>query len=425
MMRLKLGSAFIGLMAAALLLLVWPERVLESESDYSVPAESAELANPPEIEYHTESVLIRSGDTLEGLLLNAGIDRLSTGEVISAVQETFDVRAFRAGAELKLTRATTGNIHSLEYSIDPDHTLKLSSGDSGFAATIEEVPGTIRNAPICGTLEESLFESIERMGERPELAIQLAEIFAWDLDFYTDPQEGDRFCILVEKKDYLNGQPSTYRRILAASYENAGQNFEAFAFEDEHGKPQFYARDGRALRAAFLKSPIKFDVRISSRFSHRRFHPVLKRYRPHLGTDYAAPAGTPVQTIASGRVVFSGYSRGAGNLVRIEHTGGYETYYLHLSRRYVRAGQRVEQGQRIGAVGATGLATGPHLDFRIRKHGKFVDFERLRFPRESKLSAARLGAFATVRDQYDSLMRSASGQAIATVARTGSPAGTP
>ena len=423
-MRLKLGSAVIGLIAAALLLLVWPERMLESEPDHVSPVESA-LADPPEIEYHAQNVPIRSGDTLEGLLLDAGIDRFSTGEMISAVRETFDVRAFRAGAELKLIRSTTGSIHSLEYPIDPDRTLKLSTVDSGFAATIEEVPGTIRNAPICGTLSGSLFESIERMGERPELAIQLAEIFAWDLDFYTDPQEGDRFCILVEKKDYANGQSSTYRRILAASYENAGETFEAFAFEDEQGKPQFYARDGRALRAAFLKSPIKFDVRISSRFSHRRFHPVLKRYRPHLGTDYAAPTGTPVQAIASGRVVFSGYSRGAGNLVRVEHTGGYETYYMHLSRRYVRTGQRVEQGQRIGAVGATGLATGPHLDFRFRKQGKFVDFERLRLPRESKLSAARIGAFTTVRDQYDSLMRSASGQAIATVARTGSPAGTP
>jgi murein DD-endopeptidase MepM/ murein hydrolase activator NlpD len=252
-----------------------------------------------------------------------------------------------------------------------------------------------------------LFQSISAAGESPELALRMAEIFAWDLDFYTDPQEGDQFCLLVEKKEYDNGRPPSYQRILAAKYNNAGTVYEGFLFHGQEGKPRYYSSDGRSLQAAFLRSPLKFEARVSSRFSRRRFHPVLKIYRPHLGTDYAAPAGTPVQAVAAGRVVFSGRWGGAGNLVRIRHAGGYETYYLHLSRRLVRTGQRVEQGQRIGLVGATGLATGPHLDFRIRKNGRFVDFERLELPRTASIEAEYAELFAAVREHFSRLMEPA------------------
>jgi murein DD-endopeptidase MepM/ murein hydrolase activator NlpD len=253
-------------------------------------------------------------------------------------------------------------------------------------------------------MQDSLFQSMERAGEQPELAIRVAEIFAWDLDFYTDPREGDEFCVLVEKKEYENGQPPAYRRVLAARYNNAGKRYDAFLFSDADGRPQYFSRDGRSLQSAFLRSPMKFEARVSSRFSPRRFHPVLKIYRPHLGTDYAAPAGTPVQAVAAGRVTFSGYSGGSGNLIRIRHAGGYESQYLHLSRRFVRSGQRVEQGQRIGLVGATGLATGPHLDFRLRRNGRYVDFERFQPPRATRITAEQSGAFIAARDEFLAVM---------------------
>ena len=239
-------------------------------------------------------------------------------------------------------------------------------------------------------MQDSLFTSMERAGEQPELALRVAEIFAWDMDFYTDPQPGDQFCVLVEKKVYDNGQSPTYHRILAARYKNAETVYEGFLYPDVAGKPAYYSRDGRSLQAAFLRSPLRFEAAISSHFSRHRFHPVLRVYRPHLGTDYAAPVGAPVQAIATGRVTFCGRAGGAGKMVRVEHANGYESMYMHLSRILVRRGQHVAQGQRIALVGATGLATGPHLDFRLRRNGKYVNFEHFRAPRAAQLDANQM-----------------------------------
>jgi murein DD-endopeptidase MepM/ murein hydrolase activator NlpD len=409
--RLLFGLLVVALTATAvraLLLLAW-------HTDNAAPPPAAAVAPPPAPDLES-TIPVRSGDTLAGLLLRAGLDQAATGLAVAAVQTTFDVRDLRAGTELKLTRAFSGALKSLEYSINPDRILTVLHTDGAFSANVLEVPGTVRTVAVRGAIAGSLFESIERLGESPELAIKMAEIFAWDLDFYTDPRQGDEFCFLVEKKEYQNGQPATYGRILAAAYNNGGKNYDGFLFEDEDGKPRYYSHDGRSLQSAFLRSPMKFEARVSSRFSHRRFHPVLRRYRPHLGTDYAAPAGTPVQAVAAGRVIFSGRSGGSGNMIRIQHAGGYETYYLHLSRRYVRKGQRVEQGQRIGAVGATGLATGAHLDFRIRRNGRFVDFQRLQLPRAVRVARAKAAEFAGARDQYRALMDSAAVTAVASAA---------
>jgi len=378
--------AAIGTAAAWL----WPRPDVEA----SKPAvEQAAPAAPEPPRVTKESVAIERGDTLETLLDNAGVAETERTAIISAARSVFDLRKLRANASLNLTRFEGGEIESLDYVIDPDHELRVTRAAEGFQAAVVTIPGEIRVVPVCGVMQDSLFLSMERAGERAELAIQVADIFAWDIDFYTDPQPGDTFCLVVEKKEYFNGQPPTYRRILAARYVNAGTTFEGYLFSDGGGRPAYYSRDGRSLQAAFLRSPLKFDARISSRFSRRRFHPVLKIYRPHLGTDYAAPLGAPVQAIASGRVTFAGRSGASGNMVRIRHANGYESMYLHLSRIYVRNGQSVNQGQRIGAVGATGLATGPHLDFRLRRNGTFVNFERLRAPRASRLAARDMPTF--------------------------------
>ncbi len=392
----------VGTIGAGVTAISWRTNSRPVEPVFSpLPAVEAE---PPAPEPRSESLPIRRGDTLDDLLDRAGVDAEAKARMIAAARHVFDVRKFRAGGELILTRDPNGALASVEYGIDPDHRLMLSLSGGGYHAAVEEIPGVIHAGSFCGTLQGSLFESIELAGERAELALRIAEIFAWDLDFYADPRQGDRFCVLVEKKQYLNGQPPTYLRVLAAKYVNAGVEHDAYLFPDELGKPRYYSRDGRSLEAAFLRSPLKFEARVSSRFSHRRFHPVLKIRRPHYGTDYAAPAGSAVQTVASGRVTFSGYSGGAGNLIRIEHDGGFETQYMHLSRRLVRTGARVSQGQRIGLVGSTGLSTGPHLDFRLRKNGKYLDFERLKPPRSAKLSAAQLAAFEADRDRFIRLM---------------------
>ena len=194
------------------------------------------------------------------------------------------MKKLRAGSQLILTRSVTGAPESLKYTIDPDHELQISRSTGPFLASIVEIPGEIHVQTVSGVIQGSLFESIERA----DLAIQVAEIFAWDLDFYTDPQPGDQFCVLVEEKQYENGQPSTYGRILAARYDNAGTLYEGYMFPDRDGTPHYFSADGRSLQSAFLRSPLKFDARVSSHFSRRRFHPILKTYRPHLGTDYAA-----------------------------------------------------------------------------------------------------------------------------------------
>ncbi len=372
-----------------------------------------------------QNVPIRSGDTLAELLERAGIDPEASVELVAAVEKEFDVRKLRAGSQLSLIRSEDGVLDSLEYVINPDNKLQLAKINGAFVSRIAEVPGAIRTDSVCGTIKGSLFESIKKAGERPELVVRFAEIFAWDLDFYRDPREGDSFCVLVEKKEYANGTPTTYLRVFAAEYNNAGSIYDAYLFPDENGEPHYYSSDGQALQSVFLRSPLAFDARISSQFSRRRFHPILKVYRPHLGTDYAAPSGTPVRAVAAGSVVFSGRSGDSGNLITIRHGNAYETQYLHLSRKLVRKGERVKQGQRIGLVGATGLATGPHLDLRVRKNGRYVNFRNLKLPRQSRINAEQQDSFNATRNHLYALMKSGSVSDAKIVAGGTAPEATP
>lgn len=409
-MRILLGVLAVGALGA---LTAFTVSFLAPTPDPPVP----EIVLTPGPALIRVSLPIRRGDNLDNLLVRAGIGDEAKWELIGAVRQAFDVKKFRAGTELTLVRTPDGSLDSIEYIIDPDHKLRIKADGTGYGASVVEIPGTVRPVLVCATLEGSLFESIKRVGESPELAMRMADIFAWDLDFYTDPRAGDQFCMVVEKKEYDNGQPPTYQRILSAKYINSGELYEAFLYPDKDGKPQYYSRDGKSLQAAFLRSPLEFSARISSHFSRRRFHPILKIYRPHLGIDYAAPTGTPVQAVASGRVIFSGRSRGAGNIVKIRHSNGFETMYMHLSRRLVRKGQRVSQGRRIGLVGATGLATGPHLDFRLRKNGRYLNFERLKPPRKSRIPARRMAEFKAERNRLAAMMEPVYGPATPRLAR--------
>ncbi len=374
-----------------------------------------------------EELPILPGDTVQTILGRAGLAPEVEGPLTQAVIDAVDVRKLRAGDSFLLTRTALRQPRKLEYQVDNDHVLHVDipewreSGDPPIA-TVETIRSTVATVPICATLQSSLFESIESAGESPELAMRMAELFAWDLDFYTDPQDGDTFCLIVEKRTYENGQTPGYGKIHAATYNNSGTMHDAFLFRDQEGRPVYYSSDGKSTQAAFLRSPLKFAARISSGFSRNRLHPVLKRRRPHLGIDYAAPTGTPVQAIAAGTVTFSGRSGGAGNLIKLQHANGYESYYMHLSRRQVKAGQKIQQGDQIGLVGATGLATGPHLDFRIRKNGNFLNFESLDLPRQSSVPPSMMTAFRAKREEMLALIRRSSAKNDAVVAGAGSPA---
>lgn len=332
------------------------------------------------------------------ILENFGIARDTAIRLIAAAQPVFDLRHLRAGNEISIGRSVLGEFREIRYRIDADHLLSISPSGADFHSQIETIPSRTETVGVAGQIRDSLFESVVDAGEKPELAMRLADIFAFDLDFYTDPRPGDTFRIVVEKKILSNGEAVSYGRVLAAEYVNGGHPYQAILFHDDAGNPAYFQPNGQAMKRAFLHSPLKFAAPITSHFSLSRYHPILKVYRPHLGTDFGAPEGTPVQTIGTGRVVFAGPKGQDGNLVKIQHANGYVTYYMHLSRILVHNGQHVAQGDRIGLVGMTGLATGPHLDFRIEQHGQFLNIERLKLPTADPVSKGDWNTFASARD---------------------------
>jgi murein DD-endopeptidase MepM/ murein hydrolase activator NlpD len=364
---------------------------------------------------------VHSGQAFSGALTELGVAPASLGAILAAARPVFDFRHFRAGNELAVGRSVMGDLRAVRYRVDPERELWIVPENREFHAEIRTIPTTMEYAGVSGRVADSLFNAVTDAGERPELALALAEIFGWDIDFNTDTRPGDTFRLVVEKKRYTDGDLALYGRILLAEYTNAGHAFQAVLFHDAQGHPAYYGPDGKALKKAFLHSPLEFRAPITSHFSYSRFHPILKIYRPHLGIDYGAPEGSPVQTIGGGRVTFAGLKGGEGNMVQIRHTNGYETLYMHLSRVLVRNGQQVAQGQRIGLVGHTGLATGPHLDFRIKQNGAFRNFETLKLPPADPVARAEMPKFVAERDRWVALLPPAGTQ----VAQANPPAALP
>jgi murein DD-endopeptidase MepM/ murein hydrolase activator NlpD len=253
---------------------------------------------------------------------------------------------------------------------------------------------------VRASILSSLFSAVNDVGEGPELAFSLADIFAWDIDFIRDIREGDSFKVLVEKR-FREGAFSGYGPILAAEFDNNDEIYKAYRFEAKDGRADYYDEEGKSVRKAFLKAPLKFS-RISSGFTNRRFHPILKRYKPHRAIDYAAPTGTPIHSVGSGVVTRKGYTKYNGRYVRIRHNSIYQTHYNHMSRfaKGIKVGARVDQGQTIGYVGATGLATGPHLDFRMYKNGVAVNPLKVKTPSAAPVPKALLTEFNKAKAAY-------------------------
>jgi murein DD-endopeptidase MepM/ murein hydrolase activator NlpD len=338
-----------------------------------------------------------SRTTFSQFLVEAGLDPKTVDRIVRDTRPIYDLARVRAGNRVSVVTSGTGDLRAVSYQIDSDRILWVNREGEGFRAEIQEVPYVFEVAGVAGEIQDSLFQAVVDAGEGVQLALEVADIFGWDLDFNTDPRRGDTFEIVVEKK-MLHGEHIGYGRILAARYQNAGDLYQAVLFRDPSGKAAYYAPDGKAMQKAFLRSPLKFSGRVTSGFSHRRFHPILKRYRPHHGVDYAAPTGSPVQAVGDGAVVSAGWENGGGKTVRLRHPKGYETSYLHLSRILVRPGQRVRQGQLIGLSGATGLATGPHLDFRVSQHGRFRNFLTMKLPPAQSVAKKDWDEFVAARD---------------------------
>jgi murein DD-endopeptidase MepM/ murein hydrolase activator NlpD len=322
-----------------------------------------------------------------------------------------DFTRVRPGDTIEVTRDAHGTVLGVTYRATPwdryevwrrarphaERTAPRVQGEQWVVRKVS-IPAEVRVEPLRGAIRTSLFDSIDQLGEEPQLVLKFVEIFSWDFDFAADSWPGDRFRLLVEKR-YADGKFAEYGRILIAQYQHEARRLTGIAFTTKAGRAGFYDPEGRSMRKSFLRSPLEF-TRITSGYSLGRRHPILGGVQPHLAVDYAAPPGTPVRTVADGVVTFAGWNGGYGISAQVRHRAGYETMYNHLSRigSGIRLGVGVAQGQVIGYVGSTGLSTGPHLDYRVMKRGSFVNPLGEKFlPGEPVPTEAR-AAFLSARD---------------------------
>ncbi len=342
----------------------------------------------------TETVTLRRGDTLVSALGRLGIDRRASTDIADALRASgADLRRMRARDELEITWTLEGEPIAVRWEPSPWLGFAAVATDAGWEIRRAETRPDVRIEAVGGEVRRSLFEAVEAMGESPQLVLELVEIFSSDFDFTADTRSGDRFRLLVEKR-YAGEQFVDYGEVLVAQYLSDGRILTGVGFEPAGGRTAYYDLDGRSLKKSFLKSPLEF-TRITSGFTYARPHPILGGVRPHLAVDYGAPVGTPVRAVADGTVTAAGWNGGNGIQVQLRHHAGYETVYNHLSRLGpgVRAGTRVTQRQVIGYVGSTGLSTGPHLDYRVAKNGRFVNPLSEKFIPGQPLDGAEHGRF--------------------------------
>ena len=337
------------------------------------------------------STSVASGDTLETVSRRiAGRDWVAWRDALAG---EIDPRKLRPGTVFEGVRSPGGVLEELRVVLDMRSELVFLAGSETIECSRVEREVTSEVIRLEGVVESSLFGAVEGAGGRPALAVEMAEIFRWDVDFLRDLRQGDSFVVIVDEQR-IEGEFYRYGTIFAARFTNKGKALDAVVFPDQNGRLGYYDLDGVPLRKMFLRSPLKFS-RVTSRFSMSRFHPVLKKRMPHYGVDYGAPVGTPVHVTADGIVTMAGRNGGAGNMVRVRHPNGYETNYLHLSRYGggIRKGVRVTQGQVIGYVGSTGYSTGPHLDYRVRHNGSWINPLSISSPPVEPLEDDRLQRF--------------------------------
>jgi murein DD-endopeptidase MepM/ murein hydrolase activator NlpD len=346
--------------------------------------------------------------TLESLLRQHELSTELVTSAVEAARSVFNLRQIRADRPYRLVLSLDGWLREFEYEIDADRFLRIVSRDRQEPTRLdaEVLPYEKDRAVVAirGRIDadhSSVIAAMDETGENIQLALTLADIFSGQIDFESDLQPGDSFEVLFEKST-RDGEFAGYGDVLGARFVADGREHQAFRWVGESGKAAYYDENGRSLKRFMLRTPLRFQPRVTSGFSRNRLHPVYREYRAHLGVDYGAPTGSPVVAVANGVVVSAGWAGGGGNQVRLKHSGGIETYYLHLSRfaKGVHAGARVSQGEVIGYVGATGTATGPHLDYRLRRNGVFVNplvFHRSQPPGDP-IASAQLAAFRTARD---------------------------
>lgn len=348
---------------------------------------------------------VKKGETFFDVFKQYELDIAELFKIREAAADVHRLRKVRPGQPYKIVVNADNGVDSLSYYIDDDNILNIRRGNREFSAEKIIIEYEKRINHIGGVIKDNLVSSVGEGKENFMLALQLSDIFAWDIDFTSDLRENDTFKIVVEGL-YLDGKFKKFGNILSAEFDNNDKIYHVYRFE-HNGKAGYYDADGKSLKKAFLKAPLNFR-RISSYYSGRRLHPILKVYRPHHGLDYSAPVGTPVSALGDGKVIFAGFKGGYGKLVIIRHHNKYETYYGHLAKiaKNIRTGKNVEQGQVIGNVGNSGLSTGPHLHFEVRNNNKSVNPLSVKLPRGESVPKKLIAEFKTFKNQMDTQLAS-------------------
>jgi len=342
---------------------------------------------------------IEAGDTLAGALGHFDVSHRMVHTIDRGLRPLFDFRHARAGHRFWLARDAEGTLLEFRYEISDLESYVLRREGETYRAAHEAAELRPEVVRIAGVVTSSLHDAIVQLGEQGQLANDFSDIFAWDLDFTRAVRSGDEFRILYERlyRTEPSGEEVYVRpgRILAARYIGSSHDLKAVYFEIEEGRGGYYRPDGTSVEGEFLRAPLRYTS-ITSRYTSSRHHPILKITRPHHGIDYAAPKGTPLWSVSDGKVIYRGWAGGFGNLIKVRHDNGYISYYTHLSRfaKGLEVGQQVQQKQVLGYVGSTGLATGPHVCFRVAKDGKFVNPSRVPGPEGPPVPPELLARFS-------------------------------
>jgi murein DD-endopeptidase MepM/ murein hydrolase activator NlpD len=353
---------------------------------------------------------VSAGATLASLLRAEGVAAGDAADLVARAGAIFDLRKIRARQPYWLQKSASGAIARFDYEIDGDRLLQVHrDADHGLIATVQPIPKTRRVEIVRGTIDRgtsSLVAALGAAGETIDLALEIADVFGGEIDFNIDVQPGDRFEVAIEKQFRDDGLFAGYGPIVAAEFDNAGRRVRAVHFAPEGGAAAYFDERGVSMRRFLLASPLKFQPVVTSGFSVSRMHPVLHEVRAHLGVDYRAPTGAPVVAVSDGVVVSAGMSGGSGRMVHLRHPNGFETQYLHLSSIAVHAGDRVRQGELIGRVGSSGLATGPHLDYRLKRNGMYVNpvTAHRAMPPADPVPPAQMVDFLAARDRALSML---------------------
>lgn len=345
--------------------------------------------------------VVKPGETMFDIFQKHDLDLDALFRLREATAGVHRLRDIVPGHPYEIELGEDNNVFSLTYQIDDGVLLNVTRSDPGYRAEKITLPYERKERKLGGVIESNLYVSLGNEGESAILAYALSDIFSWDIDFTTDLRKGDSFKIVVEEL-WRDGRFHRYGNILAAEFTNDGNAYRAFRYEEQDGRAGYYDEEGNSLQRSFLKAPLSYR-RISSGFSYNRRHPILKIRRPHLGIDYVAPSGTPVSALGDGTVQFAGYKGANGNLVILRHPKGFTTYYGHLRnlRKGIRRGARVRQGDVIGYVGATGRATGPHLDFRLKQGNRFINPLQANVPRKGGIPKELRADYEKVRSALE------------------------